>query len=114
MKNVYKFLAFLLAVTMLLAFTGIPAKCTEGDITFVGCTVRNTGVGWSVLDNSEHEPVGITGTGQTATHVTVYYATMSQVVSFNVTVDETMASAGYTVGALGSHTYIFMMKTMSA
>lgn len=75
------------------------AATSGADRLYVGGVIRNAGSGWALINDTEHEPVNIIAVTQTTTYIEITYPVTTQVVSFNATVDETMLSAGYRVGA---------------
>lgn len=62
-------------------------------------TIRNTGTGWEVLNDTGHRPTGVTGVTVTSTAIVVSFASTLKVVSFVCGPDETYASRGLRVGA---------------
>ncbi|MEV6181360.1 hypothetical protein [Streptomyces sp. NPDC052015] len=107
-----RFLAALsLAAALLLAGAPVAARpaaaspdvlVTEGDTRFalVSCVLRNTGSGWTVINDSGHTPSGCTGLVTHPDHLELQHAVGAvRVSSLTVTVDETYAQAGLRVGA---------------
>lgn len=76
----------------------IPA---ESQYVMIGCVIRNTGKGWYCIDNAGHEPLGVTEVETGDDSIIIHYPMPegTKVISFSATPDETMAAAGYTVGA---------------
>lgn len=69
-------------------------------LALVSCTIRNTGTGWAVLDNSGHTPSNCTGLVQYSDHLELQHAVGAvRVSSLAVTTDETYARAGLRAGA---------------
>lgn len=94
-----KFLAFLIAALLIFSVMSTVQAAT-GDLDFAGGVIRNTGSGWFIMNNSGHQSIGLSGISQTTTKITVYFSKVySKVNTCIVTVDDTMASQGYTVGA---------------
>jgi hypothetical protein len=74
-------------------------------LAIIAGALRNTGTGWHVIDDTGHEPSGITGLIQQADHLEVQHAVGAvRVVSMTVTVDETYAGTGLRVGASAGKT----------
>lgn len=69
------------------------------DYKIVAGVIRNNGDGWSLIQDNSHETIGITSVEQTEDKIVVKYNKNSKVNSASVTVDETMESEGYSVGA---------------
>lgn len=69
------------------------------EYTLVAGVIRNSGNGWALLNDDGHEPIGITGVSQDDQKIIITYAPQSKVIALTVTVDETMAAEGYSVGA---------------
>ena len=76
----------------------------------IGCVLRKTGGAWSILDDSGHQPVGVTSVSADATKLTLTYAfTAAEVVAVSVTTDETWAAsyhAGASVGLSSMDIYL--------
>lgn len=70
----------------------------------VACIIRNTGSGWSILSDIDHQPIGVSHVTQHADHIKLYFSfTATKVHTFNITPDETygafdQAVAGASVG----------------
>lgn len=62
-------------------------------------TIRNTGTGWHVIDDTGHRPTGVTGVTASATSIAVAFAATAKIVSFVCGPDETYAAWGLRVGA---------------
>lgn len=69
------------------------------EYTIIGGVIRNVGDGWYLIQDESHETIGIDSISQDDKAITIYYKDKQKVNSIAVTVDETMASEGYTVGA---------------
>jgi hypothetical protein len=62
-------------------------------------TIRNTGSGWSLLNESGHQPSGISGVVTNPDNIEIQHDVGAlKVSSFQVTPDETFAAAGLRVG----------------
>jgi hypothetical protein len=89
-----------------------PAQATTPIQPEVGCVIRNAGCGWALVTGA-HKPLNVRSVTNDNTRITVTYNfTAKYVITSAVTVDETMAAEGYTVGAsvgLG-YTYIYIYK----
>lgn len=92
----------LLIIALLVLLSGCDAS---PESEFIGCVIRNTGDGWYAINDQYHEPIGITSVETTSKCIRVNYPEKTQVVTFSSTVDETMASQGYTVGASVGESY---------
>jgi hypothetical protein len=69
-------------------------------LALVSCALRNTGTGWTVINDSGHTPSGCSGVVQRADHLELQHDVGAvRVSSLTVTVDETYAKAGLRVGA---------------
>lgn len=67
----------------------------------VAGTLRNTGSGWFVLSDTDHEPIGVASVSNDTSKITVTLDfTASKVISFVATPDETYAGAS--IGSIGS------------
>jgi len=68
----------------------------EGD-TFMklSAALRNSGTGWHVIDDTGHEPLGITIGAVTSTTLEVLFPTAAQVCDLVVGPDETFAKPPY-------------------
>jgi hypothetical protein len=86
---------------LLLLFTCIliGAKPKGSSNFFIGGVIRNSGDGWQLINDKEHEPLNMTKVEMTDTAIIVYYKSAKEVITFSATPDETMASVGYTMGA---------------
>lgn len=87
------------------------ANVAMGDeYSVVAGVIRNEGNGWSLIQDNNHETIGIKEITQDQEKVIVSYNDKEKVNSIAVTVDETMAAEGYSVGAsVGvSETWIFI------
>jgi hypothetical protein len=87
---------------------------TEGGarIALVGCTIRNTGSGWYVLDDSGHTPSNCTGLIQYPDHIELQHAVGAvRVITAQVTPDETYSHldirAGVSAGFNYSNIFLF-------
>lgn len=79
-----------------------------------GGTIRNTGSGWYVLNDTGHEPDGLTIGAVTSTSVQVYYPACEQMVSFIAVPDETYATSfGATFGASAGLTYAYIKGSVN-
>lgn len=75
---------------------------TEAGTRFalVSCALRNTGTGWTIINDAGHTPSGCTGIVQHADHIELQHNVGAiRVSSLTVTVDETYAKAALRVGA---------------
>lgn len=75
---------------------------TEAGTRFavVSCALRNTGAGWTVINDGGHTPSGCQGIVQHADHIELQHDVGAvRVSSLTVTVDETYAKAGLRCGA---------------
>jgi hypothetical protein len=73
--------------------------------------IRNSGTGWTFIDDAAHRPSGFTGLVQHPTYLDLLHPVGARMVSsFQVTPDEAFASRGLRVGAsVGlDHTLIYM------
>jgi hypothetical protein len=77
----------------------ISAKPKTVDYYLIGGVIRNSGDGWKLINDKEHEPLNMTSVETTDTSIIVHYKGAKEVISLNVTPDETMASEWYTMGA---------------
>jgi hypothetical protein len=69
-------------------------------LALVSCALRNTGTGWTVINDSGHMPSGCSGVVQRADHLELQHDVGAvRVSSLTVTVDETYAKAGLRCGA---------------
>jgi hypothetical protein len=69
-------------------------------LAVVSCALRNTGTGWTVINDSGHMPSGCSGVVQRADHLELQHDVGAvRVSSLTVTVDETYAKAGIRCGA---------------
>lgn len=67
---------------------------------WVAGALRNTGSGWQVIEDSGHQPTGITGVVTRADHIELQHSVGGAQVSFmQVGVDETYAALGLRCGA---------------
>jgi hypothetical protein len=76
----------------------------------VSGVLRNSGAGWGVLDDADHEPTGVDSVSYDAAQggqIVVNYAGLQagKVVSFIVSPDEAFARAGFMCGASVTRTY---------
>ena len=71
----------------------------NGELSLVAGVIRNSGDGWSLIQDNDHETIGIKEVSQDNEKIIVKYDEQTKVNATTVTVDETMASEGYTVGA---------------
>lgn len=79
-----------------------------------GGTIRNTGSGWYVLNDSAHEPDGITIGAVTSTSVQVHYPACDQIVSFIAAPDDTYATTfGATFGASVGLTFAYIKGSIN-
>lgn len=71
------------------------------NIVFVGGAIRNSGDGWSFINNDAHTPINCSTVivNQDEDIVISYSFTAEKVVSFVIACDETFTSGGYTIGA---------------
>lgn len=66
----------------------------------VSCALRNTGTGWTIINDSGHTPSGCTGIVQHTDHIELQHDVGAvRVSSLTVTVDETYAKAAIRCGA---------------
>ncbi|WP_230137683.1 hypothetical protein [Peribacillus frigoritolerans] len=65
----------------------------------LGGVIRNLGDGWFFIEDDVHQMIGIKEITQDNEKVIIKYSEKNKVISTTVTVDETMAAEGYTVGA---------------
>lgn len=99
MKNVILTILTSVFVVLIASFLFPNKLNVNNDYSFVGGVIRNEGNGWSLINDTDHEPLDIRKVETTKESVIVYYSKAEKVISFNVTPDETMASEGYTMGA---------------
>jgi hypothetical protein len=81
---------------------------TEGGsrIALVGCTIRNTGSGWFILDNSGHTPSNCTGLVQHADHIELQHSVGAlRVITAQVTPDETYSQKAIRAGVSAGFNY---------
>lgn len=71
----------------------------ESDYAIIAGVIRNTGEGWRLIQDNTHETIGITSVSEDNEKIIIKTNDYSKVSSFNVSVDETMAGEGFTVGA---------------
>jgi hypothetical protein len=78
---------------------------TGKNYKIVACVLRNTGSGWSALNNSGHAPVGVESVTSDNESITINYSfTAAKIVSLVVTPDETFSGMGLFCGAsVGDH-----------
>lgn len=78
-------------------FRGVPGKRYR---TIAG-VLRNTGAGWSPIQDATHEPTNLGVIETSATQITLNYPEINglKVVSLVAVCDEVLADAGFTVGA---------------
>jgi hypothetical protein len=75
-------------------------------IALVGCTIRNTGAGWYILDNSGHTPSNCTGLVQHADHLELQHNVGAvRVITAQVTPDETYSQADVRAGVSAGFGY---------
>lgn len=77
----------------------------------IACALRNTGTGWYVINDSAHQPYGVTGVVEHPTYLEILHDVRAvQVISLTVTVDETYAKQALRCGAsVGfDHSYIYL------
>lgn len=65
----------------------------------VAGVIRNSGTGWGFIQDKGHETIGLDSVTQDEEKIIIKYEEKTKVNSVAVTVDETMASEGYSVGA---------------
>ncbi|MGW4784240.1 hypothetical protein [Streptomyces sp. NPDC004230] len=76
-------------------FIGEPGRSYR----LISGTIRNTGSGWALLDESGHEPSGICAVVTNPDHIEIQHPVGAlKVSSVQVTPDETFAAAGLRVG----------------
>jgi hypothetical protein len=83
-----------------------------GRIALVGCTIRNTGSGWYILDNTGHTPSNCTGLIQHADRIELQHNVGAlRVITAQVTPDETYSQqairAGVSAGFNYSNIFLF-------
>ena len=80
------------------------------EYNIIAGVIRNEGSGWRLIQNDTHETIGIKTVQQDEEKIIISYDKNSKVNALSCTVDETMASEGYKVGAsVGvEKTYIFI------
>lgn len=80
------------------------------DYTMMAGVIRNEGKGWKLIQDEAHETLGIKSVSSDEEKIIISYDKTSKVNSMSVSVDETMAAEGFTVGAsVGLDvTYIFV------
>lgn len=61
--------------------------------------IRNSGQGWDLVQDRGHETLGIKSVSEDDEKISIFYDDKSKVNALSATIDETMASEGYTVGA---------------
>ncbi|MCX5522577.1 hypothetical protein OG342_06830 [Streptomyces bobili] len=84
------------------AATASDVLVTEGGarLALISCAIRNTGTGWTVINDAGHTPSGCTGIVQRADHIELQHDVGAvRVSSLTVTVDETYAKADLRCGA---------------
>jgi hypothetical protein len=65
----------------------------------VSGTIRNTGTGWALINDTGHRPSGITAVVTHPDHIEIQHPVGAvRVSSFQVTADETYAACGLAVG----------------
>lgn len=69
------------------------------EYTLLAGVIRNEGSGWGLIQDETHETIGIKSVEQTKDMIIVKYDKKSKINSVSVSVDETMAKEGYSVGA---------------
>jgi hypothetical protein len=86
-------------------------------LKFIACAIRNTGSGFALINDAEHEPIGVTSVSNDTTKIVLNYDfTAIQVLSLVVVPDEIMAKNGIIVGgSVGlALTNIYAYKQYSA
>lgn len=79
---------------------GLANQTSGKKIRIVAGAIRNTGAGFALISDSEHEPLGIASVTNDTTKITINYDfTATRVLSLVVTPDEIMADNGIFVGA---------------
>lgn len=79
-----------------------------------GGTLRNTGSGWYVLNDSAHQPDGITIGAVTSTSVQVHYPACDEIVSFIAAPDDTYATSfGASFGASVGLTFAYIKGSVN-
>ena len=108
MKSLREFPLVLVAVAALLTSCR-PAE--DAKIIDLGGTIRNQGQGWYIVSDGPHAPLNLqavravidpTGPKARGDYLEITHEVgAKKVITFAVTVDETMAKEGYTVGISG-------------
>lgn len=82
----------------------------------VAGTIRNTGSGWDVLDDSTHESIGVASVSEDTSKITITFDfTATKVVSFVATPDETYTGSDISsIGASVAVTYAELYLTNAA
>lgn len=102
------FLSVLISVFVFVAGTYFTEKLSGGEASAVDLeegysaiagVIRNSGEGWGLVQDQGHETLGIESVSEDDEKISIFYSDKSKVNALSATVDETMASEGYTVGA---------------
>ena len=69
-------------------------------LTPIACIIRPTAEGWTLIDDTDHEPLNVQGVDIVSNRLTLYHDNdASKVITFEITPDETFAKYGITCGA---------------
>lgn len=78
----------------------IATQNSNKKLKFIACAIRNTGSGFQLINDAEHNPIGVTSvTNDTDKIILNYDFTAKEVISLVVTPDEIMAKNGIIVGS---------------
>jgi hypothetical protein len=84
------------------AVNGVLKGDTGGNFRVIACTLRNTGSGFAILNDANHEPIGVTSVTTAGDNMSLtlnYSFTATQVGALVVTADDTLATLGYVFGS---------------
>jgi len=83
-----------------LAFCLLAAPALAQPTHFVAAAIRNTGHGWHVITNDDHQPEGVSGVEAIGDSIVVHFDFKARAIgTFIVTPDETYAKMGFVCGA---------------
>jgi hypothetical protein len=88
-------------------------------LKFIACGIRNTGTGFKIIDDNEHDPLGISSISNDNDKIVLNYDfTASRVLSLVITPDETMSKngiiAGGSVGLALTNIYVYKQYSATA
>lgn len=94
-------IVFIVGITIVtkLSYKSIATVSMNNEYNIIAGVIRNSGDGWTLIRNETHESIGIKEVTQDNEKITIKYDANKRVNALSCTVDETMASEGYRVGA---------------